>query len=142
MFTHILVPLDGSAHAEAALEMAGRLAREQGARVSVLYALDVETQSMAPFEAEVDPDAFARVRRFVEEALERVAAGGVAVGKAVAANGSPALSIVDFARSEDVDLIVMSTHGLGAHGGYALGSVAFKVLMSAPCPVLLRRIDQ
>ncbi len=48
--------------------------------------------------------------------------------------------IVQYAREHDIDLVVMSTHGIGAKGGYAMGSVALKVLQTAPCPVLLRRI--
>jgi nucleotide-binding universal stress UspA family protein len=49
------------------------------------------------------------------------------------------LTIVDYARDHDVDIIVMGTHGRGALGHLVMGSVAERVVRLAPCPVLTVR---
>ena len=52
---------------------------------------------------------------------------------------SPAEDIIDAAIAEDVDLIVMSTHGRGGLARWTFGGVADKVARHSPCPVLLVR---
>jgi nucleotide-binding universal stress UspA family protein len=51
----------------------------------------------------------------------------------------PADNIVAYARTADIDLIVMGTHGRGAFDRLFLGSVAERVMRMAPCPVLTVR---
>ena len=53
--------------------------------------------------------------------------------------GEPAEEIVDYARLEEVDLIVMGSRGLSPIQELLLGSVSDKVLRTAPCPVLIAR---
>ncbi|MGC4084340.1 MAG: universal stress protein [Vicinamibacterales bacterium] len=53
--------------------------------------------------------------------------------------GAPADEIVNFARGNEIDLIVMGTHGRGLVGHLLMGSVAEKVVRTAPCPVLTVR---
>lgn len=53
--------------------------------------------------------------------------------------GEPGQSIVDAAAAEQVDLIVVGTHGRGAVGRLFIGSVSDYVLRNAPCPVLVAR---
>ena len=55
------------------------------------------------------------------------------------ARGEPFVNIVRYARDNEIDLIVMGTHGRGAVKHMLLGSVAEKVLRKAPCPVLTVR---
>jgi nucleotide-binding universal stress UspA family protein len=55
--------------------------------------------------------------------------------KRVLLHGDPALQIVDFARSNGSDLIMLSTHGYGPYRRFLLGSVTAKVLHDADCPV-------
>ena len=50
-------------------------------------------------------------------------------------HGDPALQIVDYARSEGSDLIMLSTHGYGPYRRFLLGSVTAKVLHDADCPI-------
>ena len=52
---------------------------------------------------------------------------------------SPAAAIVDYARREQIDLIVMGTHGRGGVAHLLMGSVAERVVRTAPCPVLTVR---
>jgi nucleotide-binding universal stress UspA family protein len=55
--------------------------------------------------------------------------------KHVLLHGDPALQIVDYARSDGSDLIMLSTHGYGPYRRFLLGSVTAKVLHDADCPV-------
>jgi len=139
MFKHVLVPMDGSDHARVALDLAIELAGEHEATVSVLGALDAEALMQAPFNAAVGDESLAAYQRYVDAQLAHVP--GAHRGNASARYGEPAASICAYARDEGADVVVMSTHGVGAKGGYALGSVALKVLQNAPCPVLLKRIE-
>lgn len=142
MFSHLLVPLDGSEYGARALAYAEGLAGETGARISLLSVLLRPASESAPHVPKLDEQS----RKFAEEHLETTAASvrahnGAQVSTAVEF-GEPAERITEYARSQGVDLIVMSTHGLGATGRYAIGSVALKVLMTAPCPVFMVRIEQ
>lgn len=139
MFNHVLVPMDGSDHARAALDLAVELAGQHDAKIIVLGALDAEALMQAPFNAAIGDDSLAEYQRYVDAQLARVPEAHR--GSALARYGEPAALICSTARDEGADVVVMSTHGVGAKGGYALGSVALKVLQHAPCPVLLRRID-
>jgi len=55
---------------------------------------------------------------------------------------SPALEIATYAREQKVDLVVMGTHGRGAMAKLLMGSVAERVVRTAPCPVLTVRHPQ
>jgi nucleotide-binding universal stress UspA family protein len=54
-------------------------------------------------------------------------------------SGTPALAIVTYAKDANLDLIVMGTHGRGGMAHVLMGSVAEKVVRTAPCPVLTVR---
>jgi len=57
-------------------------------------------------------------------------------------HGAPVLRIIEYARDESIDLIVIGTHGRGAAAHLLLGSVAEKVVRKAPCPVLTVRTGE
>ena len=56
--------------------------------------------------------------------------------------GGPYVEIVTFARENDIDMIVMGTHGRGFVAHMLMGSVAEKVVRKAPCPVLTVRLPE
>jgi nucleotide-binding universal stress UspA family protein len=53
--------------------------------------------------------------------------------------GNPSLKIIDYAKIEQIDLIVMASHGRTGLARFLLGSVTEKVVRTAPCPVLVWR---
>jgi len=57
----------------------------------------------------------------------------------VITSNSPSVAIVDYAKQARVDLIVTGTHGRGAVAHLLMGSVAERVVRTAPCPVLTVR---
>jgi nucleotide-binding universal stress UspA family protein len=135
----ILVPLDGSALAEAALPKAVELAKESPT-ASVLLVRAAEASMLAgrdPIEAQVV------VVHEAEEYLEAVAAQLRAEGvKDVSTSvwyGPPAPAVVEAAQVAKPDMIIMSTHGRSGLGRLFLGSVAETVLRATHTPILLLR---
>lgn len=135
----ILVPLDGSPLAEAALPKAMELATgSRGASLLLLRAAEVPVLSAAePVAAQVE------VVREAEEYLAEIAAKLRAAGLCDVSTsvwyGPPAPAIVEAAEVAKVDLIVMSTHGRSGLGRLFLGSVAESVLRGTHIPILLLR---
>jgi nucleotide-binding universal stress UspA family protein len=139
----ILVPVDFSAPSRAALWRARELAATLGASVEILHVLDLPTPRHIAAEGyvPVPPEFVREMRRRAEERLEEwLATANVAADvQRSLGQGRPADEIVDCARDRSVDLIVMGTHGRGGVSHVLLGSVAEKVIRTAPCPVLTVR---
>lgn len=149
---HVLVPVDGSASAMAAAGLAGLLARQCKAHVSVLIvhdeaavALPGITQAALPGSAPFEPFPEKAARKHIEAAaLEHVVPGVEAALGAVPGGidivqlwGHPAAEICDYATRNDVDLIVMGKRGGGRFTRLLLGSVSAQVVAHAPCAVTL-----
>jgi nucleotide-binding universal stress UspA family protein len=135
----ILVPVDFSEHAEYVMEWASHLALEHASHLILLhvYHLPVEFQQLEG--AYLPPDFWANVKKEADQTLGRYAGElrkkGLDV-EAVVREGYPATAIVDEAASQNVDLIVIGTHGLSGLKHLLLGSIAERVVQKAPCPVL------
>jgi len=140
--TRILVPTDFSPHSDAALEYAVALARRLDATIGLLHVVDDPFLSGAwspdafvPNATEFLADLVADARRRVDDSVARIAAQGIPTDAAVV-TGPPVRMIVEHARTGEFDLIVMGTHGRTGLAHAVLGSVAERVLRSAPCAVL------
>lgn len=130
----VLVPVDGSQRAEAALPYALALAGAAGVGISLLAVVDDLGAS-----AHADRlEALVRegLRSYLHRLAERLRAGGTLV-EATVREGDPAATIL--AQAEHVRAIVITTRGLGGLDRWRLGSVADKVMRVAPCPVVLIR---
>lgn len=142
MFRSILVPLDGTRFAEAALPVAARLARRTRGRLHLLLAHQPTAVLVGPAEIAAPNPGLDRVMLEREETYLAGAAAsagqaGVApitLGRAVGPAGD---AICQEADRVEVDLIVMATHGRGALGRFWLGSVSNQVVRDAGVPVLL-----
>lgn len=137
-FEKILVPLDGSALAELALPTAAQLAKEQRGTVVLMRAAEAPWLS-----GEGVVEAQVAIVREAEEYLGALAdrlraAEGHEVDTSVW-YGAPAASIIDAAKSQHADLIVMTSHGRSGLGRLILGSVAESVLRGTTTPILLVR---
>ena len=143
----ILVPLDGSPLAEKALPLATTLAQKFECQIILLQVLHflIPTVS-APYQHfpgwVVENRKYARqeAERYLQACQDELRQQGLEV-KILLREISPAEDIIDVATTEQVDLIVMSTHGLGGLARWAIGSVADKVARHSPCPVFLVRQD-
>jgi len=87
---------------------------------------------------EADARAEMAAREYLDQAASRVKLDGVEVQKQFI-NGSPAESIAEYATKNEVDLIIISTHGRSGISRWVWGSVADRILRSACVPVLMVR---
>ena len=133
----ILVPLDGSQTAEAAIPLAVRLAGGQKDAL-VLVAIANVRASQAPAPAEPTIAPVQEARSYLESAKSHLLSGSGNVATAVW-SGPTAAAITKAAESYGVDMIVMTTHGRGGRERDMFGSVADAVLRNAPMPVLVLR---
>ncbi len=157
---HILVPTDFSAAARAALDYAIELSRQFNGKITALHVSDAEklSETLIGLEAfgylssalERPPDSpgFApsfdvdvigkAARQKLEDWVAESGHENVQIETAIE-QGRPAIRIVEFARENGVDTIVMGTYGRGPVAHFFLGSVAENVVRSAECPVLTVR---
>ena len=139
MYDRILLPTDGSDAGNRAVDQAVGLAAETGAALDLLFV--VEDIPYAP--EMVDDTVEAQIREVGEATLadiqERAGAAGVEVTEAIR-DGAPHEAILEYAAEEDVDAVVMGTHGRRGLERYLLGSVAERVVRLSPVPVLTVRM--
>jgi nucleotide-binding universal stress UspA family protein len=142
---NVLVATDFQEAAGSALEYGRNLARTFGATLHVVSVVDnlwalmatdfPHAQNVGRLQADLDSEARARLDALVTDDDRRtLQARGVAL-----TDQSPASAIVDYAAENAIDVIVMGTHGRGRVGRWLLGSVADRVVRTAPCPVLVVR---
>lgn len=133
---HILVPHDFSDTAEHALAFAIALAEKLGAHVTLMHAYEIPAY---PDSALMTAEFIANIRRAAQGAIENLASlarrPGVEV-QALLREGRPWSEVNATAKETHADLIVMETHGRHGLARALLGSVAEKVVRTAPCPVL------
>jgi nucleotide-binding universal stress UspA family protein len=143
MFTHILVPLDGSAFSETAVEPALSLGEKYGAKVTLFTVMlrIPESRLHVPM---YDQQSEERGRHYLEEIRTARGSASPVPIDIVVCLGTPAESIAAFALEAQADLIVMSTHGTTGidRNRPTLGSTAWKLMHHPPCPILLIGVDQ
>jgi nucleotide-binding universal stress UspA family protein len=137
MFKRVLVPLDGSPLAEDALPYARQIVAPQG-KLYLLSVVNVSETTFFPTPKNVDKIDHVLVQAHTY--LENTAAQGIEdtfQTDIEAQMGDPAHVIVETARQQDIDVIVMSTHGHSGISRVLFGSIARKVLSESPCPVFI-----
>jgi nucleotide-binding universal stress UspA family protein len=144
MFERILVPVDGSRHAQRAVEMVAELANCHGSSVSLLHvirdlALPAEILAMiragevTASRQEILENSAEIILDSAESKLKEAGITGVQ-GEYVV--GDPATRILEYARQKGVQLIVIGHRGLGPHDGL-LGGVARKLVNMTDISVLI-----
>jgi nucleotide-binding universal stress UspA family protein len=141
---HILIPLDGSALAEAAVAPAMELGRLMRARYTLLHVPAplpfVAPAARLPVFAELDEwQSRLGADAYLERVASRMRVNGCTVTVDICAHDVPAQGILDYAARNAVDTIVMATHGRSGLSRLALGSVADEVMRSAMMPIVLYR---
>lgn len=141
---NILVPTNFTDSAAAALEYAKMLAGESGSKLHVLHAVEDYTTD-SPMLTAVDLEGICR--QADGESLERLQSllsaeerERLHVEFQVVRN-SPYDAILDYARANKIDLIVMGGSNRGAFVQFIMGSIADAIVRNAPCPVLTVKAD-
>jgi nucleotide-binding universal stress UspA family protein len=139
MFKNLLIPLDGSHLAEAALPAAAYLAQKLGATVTLLHV--IERAAPAEIHGERHLTTPDEARAYLDEVACRAFPAGLPVERHVHTSESTdvARSIVEHVGELKPDLIVMCTHGQGGLRDLLFGSIAQQVVALGTTPVLLIR---
>ena len=141
----IMVPTDFSPASDVALEYARDLARHFGASIDLVHVFDDPFTSgafigdgtvMMPVELRETLENQAREQL---TARHESHAGSLPRSSTALLHGPPAKCIVERAKEDAADLIVMGTHGRSGLGHLLIGSVAERVVRTAACPVLTTR---
>jgi nucleotide-binding universal stress UspA family protein len=135
-YRNILVALDGSADADAAVAHASRLAEDQRARLTLLTVAPYPYQ-MAGVGVPAPPDLTDCYAGTLRRAVESVPPNVSLTSQLL--RGNPAETILRSVNDGEYDLIVMGSHGHGRLHRALLGSVSYRVLHDSPVPVLLIR---
>ena len=141
----IICAVDLSAHSEKVASYAVSLAKAFNAEVHAIYAAPALTQyvgfhvppsSIEHFVGEIITGAEASMQEFVGKHLAGVPSKGVVL------NGYAAEEIMNYAKAEKGDMIIMGTHGRKGFDRILFGSVAEHVVKSATIPVMTIRPDE
>jgi len=141
LFKNVLVATDFSEPSENALNYGRELARRFKATLHLLHVTDsVYLQYVGDAYPGISPEFQAEIEDAARGELDGLITAedrtDLHVKPVLRTGLSPARVIVDYSREQAIDLIVMGTHGRGAIGHLLMGSVAERVVRTAPCPVL------
>jgi len=134
----ILVPTDFSEHSKTAVQYGCELASKFGADLHLLHVVEqlpVMYSEGAIFSPETEAELLAEARELLTKTPADIDVSALNVTRATL-EGHPLVEIVRYARENEIDLIVIGTHGRTGLVHVLLGSVAEKVVRKAPCPVL------
>ena len=147
MYSHFLIPTDGTDLSHQAVEKGVAFAAEQKAKVTLLYVqpdfsvpLGSESVMLAP---ETREDYIKASQQQAKKILEKAAAvaahAGIKALTQTTVSNEPYEVIIETASTEGCDLIFMASHGRRGLSGLLLGSVTQKVLTHCKTPVLVCR---
>jgi nucleotide-binding universal stress UspA family protein len=147
MYKKILVGLDGSSHGLEATRAALELARTFGSELHLLtvtrpYNVSPKLRQFLEAENLLGEPKYVMdemTNNIVTEATDLAAKAGIENLKTAIREGKPARSILDYAKSNDIDLVVLGSRGVGELDAALLGSVSQKVSMLSECTVMIVR---
>lgn len=142
-YKKILVPIDFSDFSKNAFKYSLSFAKQHNAAITLVYVMEPVFyppdlslgQITLPA---VDLDMEGKSREELEKVADLARNEGVSASTIIKM-GKPFAEIIDTAREEDSDLIIISTHGHSGMEQILFGSTADKVVRKAPCPVLVIR---
>jgi len=139
----ILVPIDFSEHSKNALQYAVSFAKQFQSELILIYVVE-PTIYPADFSfgqvavPSIEKELRERGKVELDQLVETQIAGAL-TARAMVRTGKPFLEIIDTAVEEEVDLIIIATHGHTGVEHILFGGTAEKVVRKAPCPVLVVR---
>ncbi|HWQ88944.1 MAG TPA: universal stress protein [Desulfitobacteriaceae bacterium] len=142
MFKKILVPTDASEYSRRALMTALEMAKLYKAEVELLHVTFTPqaywgytvSYGITVSQEELDRNA----ELVLEAATTGIDTSGVPLKKVID-SGHPVSIILDEIQKENIDLVIMGSHGYGPITGSVLGSVSQRILQRAECPVMIVR---
>lgn len=150
MIKNILVPIDGSEHAIKPLILANDLADKYGADLSVLFVIDKPNASSKEalqdfIEMEYPKTEKMTVTAYLNKLAEKTVRETLEKAKVktgvqpVILSGDPSAKIVDYVKTNDIDMVIMASRGKSGITDFLVGSVTYKVSRSVKCSCVIIR---
>ena len=145
MFSHILVPTDGSKLSEKAIKQAVLFAKKLNARLTVVHVIPkfhtftYHTQMLEATEKEYATGSVEQAKQYLDYARRVAGAAGVECDAVHVTADQPYKEIIKTAKKKACDLILLASHGRRGIEGFLLGSETQKVLTHSEIPVLVYR---
>ena len=150
MYDRILVPLDGSKIAECVIPHVIKIAQDNKSKEVVLFRVCQPVSVLADYPADmveswdehvkaIDEYSTKQCGVYLDNVQERLKAAGLNNVDTVSRSGNAAVEILDYIDKNEVDLVIISSHGHTGPRRWAFGSVVDKVAHSSPVPVLIIR---
>jgi nucleotide-binding universal stress UspA family protein len=136
-FSRVLVPLDGSARAEEAVEAACALLHGVSARLTLLHVVHPMTAAAAAASELPHAPEQEVVATYLEPVARRFASDHVDVRSDVRVDANVARVVLEAAESHDAELIAIAGQGMSGVQRFIVGSVADKLIRTSPVPVLV-----
>jgi len=142
MFSRVIVPIDHSDVAEAAVPLAAHLAARRGIPLALVHVIEMSPEFTAYVHGDSEVDAMLEIEEASQKHLRRIAAGieGVEVSTIVL-RGRPAARLVEYVDALDGSLVVMSSHGRTGFRRMMLGSTTARVVQACTAPVIVVRVS-
>jgi nucleotide-binding universal stress UspA family protein len=140
MFEHILLAVDGSEHALHAARVAANLTNAMNSQtLRIVVAYDpIPVHLGDPYMQEAISTRLKESEQIIQKAVQSLGTVSAEI-RTEMIEGDPAEVIIEVAQTNNSNIIVMGSRGLGKLAGLLLGSTSQKVVSHAPCPVLIVR---
>jgi len=136
----ILVPLDGSKHAEIVLPYVKDIAQLLKAEVIFLQVLSIQLVTYKMIEVPIPKEVQNAAKEYLEKLVEDFSKSGISAQYEIwETRGDVAGEIVEYTEKKYVDLVIMATHGHTGPRHWVMGSVTAKVLREGNAPITLIR---
>lgn len=145
MYKNILIPTDGSQLSAKAIQDGIAMAKEMGARITLLttwapfHTFTFDTAMLEDTMPQYKGEMMERTGKTLAAAVNMAKAAGVACDTVQIEHEHPYQAIIDTAKSKGCDLVVMASHGRRGVSALVLGSETVKVLTHSKIPVLVHR---
>ncbi len=142
MYKSILVPLDGSAFGEHALPLALTVAQRANAKLFLVHVhspLTAVYSEIQVYDDSLDTQLLARNKVYLDSIVQKLTSHSSVKISSHVEEGEVTPTIAEFATKNQIDLVVMTSHGRGPLGRFWLGSVADELVRTLPMPLLLIR---
>jgi nucleotide-binding universal stress UspA family protein len=142
MFKKIVCPIDFSEFTDEILKYAVNITKKFNAELHLIHIIP-NLNYFTPYESFLTPENLVAIEKNIEKEVEKdfekVTKDIDMPLKKIVKTGATFVEIIDYIKEEDIDLVVMGTHGRSGIEHILIGSVAEKVVRKSPCPVLTIR---
>ena len=140
-FKNILVPYDGSIHANYAFNKAVEIAKQHDSNLKVVACLDIANLGGWYIDKRINKDIMKKAKNLTKKLFSKLddtaKKRSMHVDFKIIESNNTVKSLTSFAKSKNIDLIVMGSSGRGKFDKVLLGSVSNGVMQKAKCPVLI-----